>query len=84
MERENYYSLPSLKNICKRKWALSYEKPFVFNITVNDMRDVQNHEPTKYQFIGTTDIHNMSAMTYMSSSAPDRMVKVGEVRRARG
>lgn len=84
MERDAYYSLPALRNISKRKWALPYETPFPFNIAVNDMRDVQNHKPTKYQFIGTTDIHDISVITYMSSSAPDRMVKVGEVRRARG
>lgn len=84
MERDAYCSVAALKKMSRRIWAIRYDKPFKFNIIVNDMRDVQNHKPTKYQFIGTTDIHDISVITYMSSSAPDRMVKVGEVRRARG
>lgn len=84
MERDAYYSVAALKKMSKRVWAIRYDKPFEFNITVNDMRDVQSHKPTKYQFIGTTDIRDISTITYMSSSAPDRMVKVGEVRRVRG
>lgn len=79
------YTLASLLKDGNRTYLWGkYDKPFSFNIAVNDMCNIQNHEPTKYQFIGTTDVHDISAITYISSSAPDRTVKVGEVRRVRG
>lgn len=83
MDRENYYSVNSVKKMSQRTWAAAYETPFTFNITVNDMVEVQAHKPTKYQFIGNP-IHDLSDMTYMSSSAPDRRCKVAQVRSARG
>ena len=84
---KNYYrnyTVPSLLKEGHRSglWG-KYDQPFTFNIAVNDMRDIQSHKPTKYQFIGG-EIRDLSAINYMSSSAPDIMVKVGEVRRARG
>lgn len=84
---KNYYrnyTVPSLLKEGHRSghWG-KYDQPFTFNIAVNDMRDVEEHVPTKYQFIGNT-IRDLSAINYMSSSAPDRTVKVAQVRRARG
>lgn len=79
----NYSVASLLKEGCRNQLWGKYDKPLPFNIIVNDMAEVQAHKPTKYQFIGG-EIRDLSGLSYMSSSAPDRMCKVAQVRSARG
>lgn len=79
-----FYSVQSLLRVGRRSVAWhKYDKPFAFNIFVNDMSTVMNHQATKYQFIGKP-IHDLGTLTYISSSAPDIMCKVAEVRSVKG
>lgn len=79
----NYSVASLLKEGCRNQLWGKYDKPLSFNIIVNDMAEVQAHVATKYQFIGNP-IRDTSALSYMSSSAPERMCKVAQVRSARG
>lgn len=79
-----YPSVSTLKNLCNRPWAkASYDEPFKFNIIVNKMSEVERHVPTKYQFIGNP-VYDSGITTYLSSSAPDTLVKVNAVRSTHG
>ncbi len=79
-----FYSVQSLLRVGRRGVAWhKYDKPFTFNIFVNDMTAVLNHKATKYQFIGNSEIRDLSSVTYIASSSPDMLCNVSAARSVR-